>query len=258
MSSRLPRDIERGDRNTERSEPTGVAVDLPRDDDKRQAVEAMFDRIAPRYDGLNRLITVGLHRRWKRAAIDALEVEPTAQVIDLACGTGDLLCELGRRGVHGVGVDVSAGMLAVARRRGVTGSLTRASAEALPFPSASCDGLTCGFALRNFVSIESALVEAARVLRPGARVAFIEVDRPRSALLAALHRVWFERVVPLIGRLMSDAAAYRYLPASASYLPDEDALRALFERAGFVDVRKRSFLLGAAQLVSARRSEPAR
>ena len=96
MSRRLPRDVE---------------LDLPRDADKRRAVEAMFDRIAPRYDGLNSLITVGLHRRWKRAAIDALDATPGSRVIDLACGTGDLLFELGRRGVRGVGVDVSAGML---------------------------------------------------------------------------------------------------------------------------------------------------
>jgi demethylmenaquinone methyltransferase/2-methoxy-6-polyprenyl-1,4-benzoquinol methylase len=99
------------------------------------------------------------------------------------------------------------------------------------------------------------LREAARVLRPGAGVAFVEVDRPRTPLLAAVHSLWFERVVPLVGRVASDAAAYRYLPASASYLPDDATLRRLFEQAGFTDVRKRSFLLGAAQLVSARRSE---
>jgi demethylmenaquinone methyltransferase/2-methoxy-6-polyprenyl-1,4-benzoquinol methylase len=214
----------------------------------------MFDRIAPRYDLLNSLITLGTHHRWKRAAIEALGTTPASRVIDLACGTGDLLFELERKGVRGVGVDISTGMLAAARRRGAPGTLTRASADALPFPTASCDGLACGFALRNFVSIEPVLKEAARVLRPGARVAFVEVDRPRSPVLAAFHRVWFERVVPLVGRLASDAAAYRYLPASASYLPDESTLRQLFEQAGFTDVRKRSFLMGAAQLVSARRS----
>jgi demethylmenaquinone methyltransferase/2-methoxy-6-polyprenyl-1,4-benzoquinol methylase len=232
-------------------------LDLPASDDKRRAIEEMFDRIAPRYDLLNGLITLGLHRRWKRAAIRTLAIEPASRVIDLACGTGDLLLELGGRGVRGIGVDVSATMLAVARRRGAPGSLTRASAEELPFPDASCDGLTCGFALRNFGSIESVLREVARVLRPGARVAFIEVDRPRSRVLSAFHRIWFERVVPFLGRLASDAAAYRYLPASAAYLPDEAVLRRMFEQAGFADVRKKSFLLGAAQLVSARRSESA-
>jgi demethylmenaquinone methyltransferase/2-methoxy-6-polyprenyl-1,4-benzoquinol methylase len=230
-------------------------LDLPRGVEKRRAVEEIFDRIAPRYDLLNGLITLGAHRRWKRAAIEALGAGPASRVVDLACGTGDLLFELDRKGIRGVGVDVSAGMLAAARRRGAPGTLTRASAEELPFPSASCDGLACGFALRNFVSIEQVLHEAARVLRPGARVAFVEVDRPRTPLLASLHGVWFDRVVPLVGRLASDAAAYRYLPASAHYLPDEASLRRLFEQAGFTDVRKRTFFLGAAQLVSARRSE---
>jgi len=240
--------------------PGGVAPragerDLPSGADKRRAVEEIFDRIAPRYDLLNGLITLGLHRRWKRAAIEALGAAPASRVIDLGCGTGDLLFELARAGVRGIGVDISAGMLAAARRRSAPGALTRASADALPFPSRSCDGLVCGFALRNFVSIEPVLREAARVLRPGARIALVEVDRPRARVLAALHRVWFERMVPLIGRVASDAAAYRYLPASASYLPDETSLRRLVERAGFTDVRKRSFLLGAAQLLSARRSE---
>jgi demethylmenaquinone methyltransferase/2-methoxy-6-polyprenyl-1,4-benzoquinol methylase len=243
-----------------RREAAGLAqsaaeLDLPRGAEKRRAVEEMFDRIAPRYDLLNGLITIGAHRRWKRAAIEALAAAPASRVLDLACGTGDLLFELGRRGIRGVGVDVSAGMLAAARRRGAPGTLTRASADALPFPAASCDGLACGFALRNFVSIEQVLREAARVLRPGARIAFVEVDQPRSRLLAGLHRVWFERVVPLLGRLASDAAAYRYLPASAAYLPDDAALRTLLEEAGFTAVRKRSFLFGAAQLVSARRAE---
>jgi demethylmenaquinone methyltransferase/2-methoxy-6-polyprenyl-1,4-benzoquinol methylase len=238
------------------SRPT--RLDLPNGAEKGRAVEQIFDRIAPRYDLLNGLITIGLHRRWKRAAIDALGAAPGARVLDLACGTGDLLCELGRNGVRGIGVDISVGMLATARRRGVPGALVRASADALPLPAASCDGLACGFALRNFVSIGPVLHEAARVLRPGARVAFVEVDRPRSPTLAALHRLWFERAVPLVGRLVSDAAAYRYLPASASYLPGDAALRRLFEEAGFTDVHKRAFLLGAAQLVTARRSESPR
>jgi demethylmenaquinone methyltransferase/2-methoxy-6-polyprenyl-1,4-benzoquinol methylase len=215
----------------------------------------MFDRIAPRYDLLNRLITLGTHRRWKRAAIEALGTAPGSRVLDLACGTGDLLFELERVRAHGLGVDVSAGMLSAARRRGAPGTLVRASADALPLADASCDGIVCGFALRNFVSIEDVLRETARVLRPGAPVAFVEVDRPRSRTLAGLHRAWFERVVPLVGRLASDAAAYRYLPASAAYLPDDAGMRALLARAGFGEARKRTFLLGAAQLVTARRSE---
>ena len=145
-------------------------------------------------------------------------------------------------------------MLAVARRRGAGRLLARGSGDALPFRDGAIDGLTCGFALRNFVAIEPVLVEVARVLRPGGRVAFLEVDAPTNRVMALAHRLYFERVVPLLGAMLSDPFAYSYLPTSAAYLPDEQALRAMFGAAGFAAVRKRRFLAGAAQLLVAERT----
>jgi len=228
-------------------------VTLPQGTEKRRVVEEMFDRIAPRYDVMNGLISLGTHRRWKRLAVDALGVAPGSCVLDLACGTGDLLEEIDRVGAYGVGVDVSAGMLTAARRRGVPGMLVRASGDAMPLPTASVDGVVCGFALRNFVAIDDVLHEVARVLRQGARAAFLEVDRPTTPLLTGAHRLYFERVVPLVGGLLSDRSAYRYLPNSAAYLPDEDTLSALFVDAGFEPPEKRRLMMGAAQLVVSRR-----
>jgi demethylmenaquinone methyltransferase/2-methoxy-6-polyprenyl-1,4-benzoquinol methylase len=216
-------------------------------------VEAMFDRIAPRYDRLNALISLGVHRRWKRAAVAALALAPGAVVIDLACGTGDLADDVARAGGRVVGVDLSAGMLREARRRVPSARLVRADGAALPFPDASVDGITCGFALRNFVDLGAVLVEMARVLRPGGRVALVEVDRPANALVRHAHGLYFERLVPLVGGLLSDRWAYAYLPSSVAYLPDATALRGLLASAGFGAIAKRRFMAGAAQLVTARR-----
>jgi len=234
-----------------------MALTLPAGEEKRRTVEAMFDRIAPRYDFMNGVISLGTHRGWKRAAVTALDLEPGSCVVDLACGTGDLCAEAGSQGLRAIGVDVSAGMLAVARRRGVAVMLARGSGDALPFRDGAIDGLTCGFALRNFVAIQPVLAEIARVLRPGGRAAFLEVDTPKNRLVAVAHRAYFERVVPLVGAMLSDPFAYSYLPTSAAYLPDEDELRSMFDAAGFGKVRKRKLLAGAAQLLVAERAEGA-
>jgi len=230
-----------------------VALILPEGVEKRRVVEGMFDRIAPRYDLLNELISLGAHRRWKRAAVASLGCSRGTRVLDLACGTGDLLDELARAGLRGVGVDVSSGMLQAARRRRVSGGLLRASADALPFADASIEGVVCGFALRNFVAIEPVLREVARVLEPGARVAFVEVDRPLPGPLGAVQRIYLERLVPFVGALLSDGWAYRYLPSSVAYLPSDEVLRDMLEAAGFADVEKHRLMLGSAQLVVARR-----
>jgi demethylmenaquinone methyltransferase/2-methoxy-6-polyprenyl-1,4-benzoquinol methylase len=224
---------------------------LPEGDDKHDAVEAMFDRIAPRYDRLNRIISLGQDRRWRRHTVAALRLPPGATVLDLGCGTGDLCDDLIRAGSSPVGVDFSAGMLAAAHTRA---PLARADALELPLPDASADGVVSGFALRNFVDLDRFFRECARVLRPGGRVATLETGEPASPLLRAGHHLWFRHVVPFVGaRLAHDAEAYEYLPRSTAYLPPPDDLVALVETAGFAAVERRTFTAGAVQLVTGTR-----
>jgi demethylmenaquinone methyltransferase/2-methoxy-6-polyprenyl-1,4-benzoquinol methylase len=210
----------------------------------------MFDRIAPRYDRLNRLLTLGLDRSWRRRALDAIAVGPGDTVLDLACGTGDL-CELARmRGARVIGIDFAREMLRGAVRRGVRGSFVQGDAAALPLADACCDALLCGFALRNFVSLAGVAVEMARVLVPGGRIALIEVDRPRSRLPRAGHSLYFDRVVPRVGGWLSDREAYAYLPRSTVHLPAQTDLYALLQSAGFTELRKLRLLLGSAQIIT--------
>jgi demethylmenaquinone methyltransferase/2-methoxy-6-polyprenyl-1,4-benzoquinol methylase len=225
--------------------------DLPDLDDKPQVVEAMFDRIAPRYDALNRLLTFRMDVGWRREAVDALALPPGSRVLDLACGTGDLCRTLASAGHRPVGVDFSAGMLRVAR---TDAPLVRGDAMHLPFADATFAGLTCGFALRNFAALAPVLAECARVVRPGGRVALLDVAEPASPVVRAVHGAWFRHVVPFVGGLLSDRAAYRYLPASTSYLPSLPELLALVVDAGIVDVSRRTLGLGAAQLITGSRA----
>jgi demethylmenaquinone methyltransferase/2-methoxy-6-polyprenyl-1,4-benzoquinol methylase len=211
----------------------------------------MFDRIAPRYDRLNRVISLGQDRRWRRHTVAALHLPPGATVLDIACGTGDLCEVLRATGHRAIGVDLSAGMLAAAHTRA---PLVRADALTLPVPDAAVDGVVSGFALRNLVDLRQFLRECARVLRPGGRMAHLETDEPASALLRAGHRVWFRQIVPFLGtRLSSDADAYRYLPRSSAYLPPTSELVALAGTAGFSAVERNTFMAGAVQLITGTR-----
>ena len=224
---------------------------LPAAAEKRQFVEHMFDAIAPRYDLLNQLMTFGIDRRWRRAAVDALALRPGARVLDLGCGTGDFVVAVAARGACPIGVDLSAGMLREARRRLPAHTLTRADALALPLRDASIDAVVSGFALRNLLSVAAALRESARVLRAGGRIALLEVDVPGAALTRRALDFHFLHVVPLLGCLLSHGYAYRYLPASITYLPSDDEMRRYLADVGFVDVRKQRLTAGAAQLVTA-------
>jgi demethylmenaquinone methyltransferase/2-methoxy-6-polyprenyl-1,4-benzoquinol methylase len=224
---------------------------LPAAADKARAVEDMFDRIAPRYDALNRALTFRMDVGWRRATVDALALDAGARVLDLACGTGDLCRVLAAHGLDPVGADFSLGMLHAAR---TDAPLVRADALRLPFPDASFDGITCGFALRNFTALPPFFAECARVLRPGGRVALLDVAEPAGRAARAVHGVWFRRVVPFVGGLVSDRSAYSYLPASTSYLPPLAELLALPGAAGIVDVSHRSLGFGAAQLITGRRA----
>jgi demethylmenaquinone methyltransferase/2-methoxy-6-polyprenyl-1,4-benzoquinol methylase len=213
----------------------------------------MFDRIAPRYDRLNRLLTGGLDQRWRREALERVGVGPGDRVIDVACGTGDLAELAARRGARVTGVDFARGMLSGAARRGVPASLVLGDGTRLPVASGVADVVTCGFALRNFEALEPAFAEMARVLGPGGRLAILEVDRPERAWLRRGHGLYFDRVVPFLGGLLSDRQAYAYLPQSTVYLPPHAELVARLEAAGFADVRRVRRGLGAAQILTARR-----
>lgn len=238
---------------------------LPTGDEKVAAVDAMFDAIAPGYDVTNRVISLGLDVGWRRRTVLSLGLAPECVVLDLACGTGDLCLELARHGLLAVGLDRSSGMLQAAQAR--TGSrrpsLVRGDGLALPLRAGALDGIVCGFALRNFAALAPMLAECARVLRPGGRLALLEVDAPSNPLMRVGHRIWFGKVVPLVGGLVAArsgapreraSAAYRYLPASVAYLPPTPELLALISSAGFTAVERHPLSGGIAQLLTGTRS----
>ena len=231
--------------------PRGLPHGLPQGDDKVRAVRGMFDAIAPRYDLVNRIMTFRMDVGWRRLAVRSLTLRPRSTVLDLACGTGDLCRELAVTGLDPVGVDLSFGMLAAAR---TDAPLLQGDALRLPLRDAAVDGVTCGFALRNLVELEPFFGELARVLRPGGRIALLEVATPPNRLMRWGHGIYFGRVVPVIGGLISDASAYRYLPRSVAYLPEPDVVRRMIADAGFVDVERRLLSGGVAQLICATRA----
>jgi demethylmenaquinone methyltransferase/2-methoxy-6-polyprenyl-1,4-benzoquinol methylase len=197
----------------------------------------MFDRISPVYDLMNRAMTAGLDRRWRRLTAEAV-VRPGDRVLDACCGTGDLAIAARHAGGDVTGVDFSEAMLERARRKAAAIAWVRGDVLALPFDEASFDVVTVGFGIRNVADLEGALHELARVLRPGGRVASLEITQPRGAL-RPFFRVWFDRLVPLAGRVLPGGDAYTYLPASVRRFPGPADLAAAMERAGFSDVRWR-------------------
>ena len=223
---------------------------LPEGDAKVKAVDEMFDAIAPRYDLLNRLLTFGMDVGWRRKTVKSLQLSPGSKVLDLACGTGDLCRELDKRGYRPVGVDRSAGMLAAQR---TTAPLVRGDALRLPFRSHSVDGIVCGFALRNFSSLKPFLLECARVLRPGGRVALLEVAEPDNAVLRWGHGLYFGKVVPVVGGLLSDRDAYQYLKISVAYLPPPNRMVSMMSETGFGAATRRPLSTGIAQLLTGTR-----
>jgi demethylmenaquinone methyltransferase/2-methoxy-6-polyprenyl-1,4-benzoquinol methylase len=225
---------------------------LPEGDAKGRSVQVMFDTIAPRYDLVNRIMTFRLDVRWRRIAIDTLDLPAGALVLDLATGTGDFCRELGERGHPSIGADFSFGMLANAR---TSAPLIQADGMGMPFASDSFDAATCGFALRNFVDLQMVFDELGRVVKPGGRVALLDASEPDNKAAAVGHGIYFGKVVPFIGGLLSDKQAYGYLPRSLAYLPPRDDLLSMLRSAGFVEVNHQQLTLGAAQLITGRRSE---
>jgi demethylmenaquinone methyltransferase/2-methoxy-6-polyprenyl-1,4-benzoquinol methylase len=203
-------------------------------------VRAMFDRIASVYDVMNSVMTAGLHHRWRARAADLAAVGPGDRALDVATGTGDLAVELARRVGPGgavVGSDFSEEMLTVARRKAPGISFEWGNALELPYEDGRFDAATVGFGARNFSDLERGLQEMARVVRPGGRVVVLEITTPQRPPLSTFFRVWFDRIVPLIGRLTGETLAYSYLPSSVRRFPAPEGLAAAMARAGLGDIR---------------------
>jgi demethylmenaquinone methyltransferase / 2-methoxy-6-polyprenyl-1,4-benzoquinol methylase len=218
---------------------------LPEGKDKERAVRSLFDSISPRYDLVNRVMTFGMDLGWRRRAVRELHLPAGSRVYDLACGTGDLCLELGRRGYRAVGFDFSHGMLTNARTEA---PLVEADVLRLPVRDASADGVTCGFALRNVVSLQELFDELARVVRPGGAIALLDASEPANPVLHAGHAVYFRTVVPAIGGLLSNRDAYAYLPRSMAYLPPPAQMLSMLRDAGFPSARRLQLSGGIAQL----------
>ena len=225
---------------------------LPQGDAKVTAVREMFDAIAPRYDLVNRIMTFGMDRGWRRRTVRSLNLSPGGRVLDLACGTGDLCRELQSNGHTAIGIDLSLGMLSTAR---TAAPLVEGDAISLPTRPAAFDGATSGFALRNFADLSAVFRELARVVRPGGRIALLDVAEPHRRILRAGHRFYFRHVVPRIGAALSDKEAYRYLPRSYAYLPPTPALLGQLRDAGFERVERRLLSGGITQLITATRRQ---
>lgn len=214
-------------------------------------VRSMFDAIAPRYDLVNRIMTFRLDVRWRRRAVRDLRLPAGSMVLDLASGTGDLCVDLRRAGLVPVSMDLSFGMLSNDRS-----GAPRAQADILrlPVPDGAVDGVICGFALRNLVDLDRFFAECARVLRPGGRVALLDVGVPHNPLVRAGNSIYFGRIVPRIGALLSDGPAYRYLPRSVAYLPDRAVLVEKLRAAGFADAVHHQLSGGLTQLMTGTRN----
>ena len=209
-------------------------------------VRRMFDRIAPVYDAMNRVMTAGLDQRWRRITVRE-SVRAGDRVLDACCGTGDLAIEVRRAGGSVVGLDFSEAMLARARRKEPAIEWVRGDVLALPFEDASFDAVTVGFGVRNVDDLQAGLRELRRVLRDGGRLAILEITQPRG-VLALFYRVWFDRIVPALGRVLPGGDAYTYLPASVRRFPGVEALADLLVATGFDAVRYRTFAGGIVAL----------
>ncbi len=210
------------------------------------AVRGMFDRIAPVYDVMNRVMTVGLDLRWRRIAAQAV-VRPGDRVLDACCGTGDLALAASKAGGKITGLDFAPRMLERARRKLPEAAWVEGDLLELPFADGSFEAATVGFGVRNVSDLGGGLRELRRVLVPGGRVAVLEITQPRG-VLAPFYRLWFDRIVPLLGKALKGGEAYSYLPASVRRFPGVEDLAALMRGAGFAEVGYRTFAGGIVAL----------
>lgn len=216
-------------------------------------VRNMFDAISPRYDLVNRIMTFRLDTRWRRRAVRDLALPVNSIVLDLAAGTGDLCIDLRRAQLRPISIDFSFGMLANDRSKAPR---TQADILRLPVPPQSVDGVICGFALRNLVDLDIFFRECARVIRPGGRIALLDVGVPHNPIIRFGNNIYFGKIVPRIGALLSDAAAYRYLPRSVAYLPERSVLVVKLQQAGFADAVHTQLSGGLTQLMVGTRNNP--
>ena len=215
-------------------------------------VEAMFDRISPVYDVMNRVMTAGLDVRWRRLAAERV-VRPGDEVLDACCGTGELALAAQRAGGRVTGLDFSERMLERARRKSAAVDWVRGDVLAMPFEEASFDAVTVGFGIRNVEDLEAALSELARVLRPGGWLACLEITRPRG-VLRPFFRLWFDGLVPAAGKVLPGGDAYTYLPASVRRFPGPEDLAAVMHEAGFGEIGWRLLGGGVVAIHTARRA----
>jgi len=220
--------------------------ELPEGEEKVAAVQGMFDAIAPKYDRLNRIISFRLDVRWRRRAVRDLALPHQSVVLDLASGTGDLCLDLARGGIQPISLDLSFGMLS-ADQSGAP--RVQADILRLPVPNSSVGGVTCGFALRNLVDLPKFFAELGRVVRPGGRIALLDVSVPNNAVVRWGNNIYFGKVVPRIGAALSDGAAYRYLPKSVAYLPSPAEMLTSLNAAGFHDATHTQLSGGLTQLM---------
>jgi demethylmenaquinone methyltransferase/2-methoxy-6-polyprenyl-1,4-benzoquinol methylase len=222
--------------------------ELPQGDVKAKVVQNMFDAIAPRYDMVNRIMTFRLDTRWRKIAVRKLALTKGARVLDLASGTGDLCVDLRKAGLIPLSFDMSFGMLAADHSKAPR---VQADILRLPIATKSVDGVTCGFALRNLVDLNVFFHEIARVTKSGGRIALLDVSTPTNPLIRWGNSVYFGKVVPRIGGLLSNRAAYNYLPKSVAYLPSPEQLVVMLQNSGFEHVRHEQLSGGLTQLMHA-------
>src|SRR4029077_1580058 len=217
-------------------------------------IATMFDRIAPRYDFLNRVLSFGTDTGWRRRAIARADIGSGMAVLDIGAGTGDLSFAAAALGAHVVAIDLSPGMLAVLARRSTDAQREHirpliGSAESLPLPDASVDRIVTGFTVRNVGDLGRAFAEFRRVLRPGGRAVVLELSHPPSAAFARLYSFYFDRIAPAVAALLGgDRAAYRYLPRSLRPFPEPERLAVMLRDAGFTNVTYERLTLGVAAI----------
>ncbi len=199
-------------------------------------VRSMFDRIAGVYDRMNSVMTAGMHHRWRERAADLARIAPAARALDVATGTGDLAVELAARGARVTGLDFSERMLELAREKAPGIDWVQGNALELPYADGEFDAVTVGFGARNFSDLDRGLSELARVTRPGGRVVILEITTPQRPPLSWFFRLWFDRLVPALGRVAGDPDAYSYLPSSVRRFPGPEQLAARMAATGLEDV----------------------